>query len=172
MTISIRLAVPADVPALAALGRAAFVAAFGHLYTAENLARFLDEAHGENHVARQVADPAMACLVAEADGGLAGFCKVGFRSSFAEHARGRQPMELKQLYTDPARIGQGIGAALMGRALDMLTDAGADEIQLSVWSENHGAQRFYARYGFEKVAEIDFWVGDHRDDEFLYARLI
>ena len=27
--------------------------------------------------------------------------------------------------------------------------------------------RFYARYGFEKIADIDFCVGSHRDDEFL-----
>jgi ribosomal protein S18 acetylase RimI-like enzyme len=45
---------------------------------------------------------------------------------------------------------------------------GADALQLSVFSENFGAQRFYQRYGFEHVADIDFWVGNHRDDEVLY----
>jgi ribosomal protein S18 acetylase RimI-like enzyme len=45
---------------------------------------------------------------------------------------------------------------------------GCDAIQLSVWSGNDGAQRFYERYGFRKIADIDFWVGRHRDDEFLY----
>ncbi len=48
-------------------------------------------------------------------------------------------------------------------------DHGADEIQLSVWSENYGGHRFYARYGFEKIADIDFWVTNHRDEEFLFA---
>ena len=45
---------------------------------------------------------------------------------------------------------------------------GADAMQLNVFSENFGAQRFYARYGFAKIADISFWVGNHRDDEFLY----
>ena len=45
---------------------------------------------------------------------------------------------------------------------------GADAVQLSVFSENFGAQRFYHRYGFTHVADIDFWVGNHRDHEFLY----
>ena len=49
---------------------------------------------------------------------------------------------------------------------------GADEMQLSVWSGNHGAQRFYARYGFEKVADVHFWVGAHRDDEFLLSLML
>ena len=53
-------------------------------------------------------------------------------------------------------------------ALDEARAWGADAIQLSVYSENHGAQKFYRRYGFDKVADIDFWVGNHRDDEFLF----
>ena len=47
---------------------------------------------------------------------------------------------------------------------------GADEVQLTVYSENPEAQRFYQRYGFAKIADIEFWVGNHCDPEFLYAR--
>ena len=36
--------------------------------------------------------------------------------------------------------------------------------------ENFGGQRFYQRYGFSKIADIGFWVGDQRDDEFLYEK--
>jgi len=39
-----------------------------------------------------------------------------------------------------------------------------------VWSENFGAQRFYARYGFAKAGEYDFIVGRQRDHEFIYRR--
>ena len=57
----------------------------------------------------------------------------------------------------------------------VLADArteGADEIQLSVFSGNTDAQRFYHRYGFAKVADIHFMVGEQRDEEFLFARMI
>jgi diamine N-acetyltransferase len=37
-----------------------------------------------------------------------------------------------------------------------------------VFSENYGAQRFYTRYGFGKIADITFEVGQHIDHEFLY----
>ena len=47
---------------------------------------------------------------------------------------------------------------------------GHDAIQLSVWSENFGGQRFYQRYGFAKIADIDFLVGEQVDDEFLYEK--
>jgi len=39
-----------------------------------------------------------------------------------------------------------------------------------VWSENFGAQRFYARYGFEKVGTYEFPVGQTRDLEFILRR--
>lgn len=88
------------------------------------------------------------------------------------HARGSNAIELKQLYTDPARTGGGIGASLMDWALGEARAFRADEVQLSVWSENHGAQRFYARYGFTKIADIEFWVGDQCDAEFLFALML
>jgi ribosomal protein S18 acetylase RimI-like enzyme len=64
--------------------------------------------------------------------------------------------------------GRGLGAALLEWAIAEGRDQGADAVQLSVFSENFGAQRFYRRYGFEHVADIDFWVGNQRDHEFLY----
>ena len=48
---------------------------------------------------------------------------------------------------------------------------GPRTLWLSVWSENFGAQRFYARYGFEFMAEYEFIVGQQRDREFMYRRV-
>jgi ribosomal protein S18 acetylase RimI-like enzyme len=42
-------------------------------------------------------------------------------------------------------------------------------LQLSVYADNPEAQRFYARYGLNKVADITFRVGDHIDPEFMMA---
>jgi RimJ/RimL family protein N-acetyltransferase len=39
-----------------------------------------------------------------------------------------------------------------------------------VWSENFGAQRLYARYGFTRVGDYFFPVGEHRDHEFILRR--
>ena len=164
----LRPALPEDAPALAALGRGSFVAAFGHLYRAEDLQAFLADGYDEQAVAGEIADPAFRHRLAiGADRALAGFCKLKVPSPYAEHSDAVRPVALQQLYTDPARTGQGIGAALMDWALAEARALQADAVQLSVWSENVAAQRFYARYGFAKIADIDFFVGNHRDDEFL-----
>jgi ribosomal protein S18 acetylase RimI-like enzyme len=75
---------------------------------------------------------------------------------------------LSQLYCAAEATGHGLGAALMDWAIGEARAWDADALQLSVFSENFGAQRFYQRRGFRHVADIDFWVGNHRDDEFLY----
>lgn len=170
--VKLRPACSDDIPALAALGRDSFVAKFGHMYRPEDLAAFLAETHSESAVAAELADPRRKYRLAEVDGALAGYCKLAIPSTLAEHSDARRPIEIKQLYTDPALTGWGLGGALMEWALDEARGWGADAIQLSVWSGNAGAQRFYARYGFAKVADIDFMVGQQRDEEFLFeARL-
>lgn len=157
-----------DVPALAALGRDSFVAKFGHMYKPEALATFLEQVYSEPEVAKEVAGEDCIHQLAFDDAGqLLGFCKMRYPSWYAEHSDAANPIALGQLYTDPAMTGRGLGAVLMDWALEEAKARGHDAIQLSVYSENDGAQRFYARYGFVKIADIDFWVGDHRDDEFL-----
>ncbi|KQM22051.1 GNAT family N-acetyltransferase [Novosphingobium sp. Leaf2] len=165
----LRPAVPADAAALARLGADSFVAKFGHLYTPENLAGFLASTHGEHKIAREIADPAMRVMLAQGGKGLLGFCKLVMACGWPEHARGNTVIELKQLYAAPSAIGQGIGTRLMDWALAEAARFGADEMQLSVYSDNPGAQKFYARYGFEKIADIHFIVGSQRDEEFLFA---
>lgn len=170
--MNLRPATPADAAALSRLGTDSFVAKFGHLYTAEDLANFLAGSHSEGKVAKEIAEPTMRVMLAEDDGQLLGYCKLVMVCGWPEHARGQRAIELKQLYTAPEATGQGIGAALMDWALGEAVTFGADEIQLSVYSDNPGAQKFYARYGFEKVADIHFMVGEQRDEEFLFAKVL
>ena len=170
--MNLRLAAAADAAALADLGARSFVAKFGYMYTPEDLADFLADSHSEAKAAKEIADPSMRVFLAEEKGRLLGFCKLVLACGWPDHARGQSVIELKQLYTDPQTTGRGIGTALMDRALEIAREQAADEVQLSVWSGNEGAQRFYARYGFAKVADIYFMVGEQRDDEFLYARMM
>ncbi|MBY8336454.1 GNAT family N-acetyltransferase [Alteriqipengyuania sp. NZ-12B] len=164
----LRPATPEDAPALATLGRESFCAAFEHLYRPEDLAAFLEDAYAENAVAAEIADDWHIHRLADDGERLLGYVKLRTPSGYAGYSDAANPIALGQLYTQPDCTGQGIGAALMDWAMAEARERGHDAVQLSVWSENFGAQRFYQRYGFAKIADIDFWVGNHRDDEFLY----
>ena len=168
----LRPANSADIPALSRLGIDSFVAKFGQFYRSEDLAAFLEAALSPDAITSELANPERLYCLAEAQGQLAGYCKLGLVCGFPEHARGKRAIELKQLYTDPTLTGQGIGTALMDWALAEAAARGADEMQMSVWSGNDGAQRFYARYGFAKIADVHFQVGAQTDDEFLLSRLL
>lgn len=164
----LRPAMPEDASALATLGRESFCAAFEHLYRSEDLAAFLEQAYAQNAVAAEIADDVHIHRLADDGERLLGYVKLRAPSGYAGYSDAANPIALGQLYTQPDCTGQGIGAALMDWAMAEARERGHDAVQLSVWSENFGAQRFYQRYGFAKIADIDFWVGNHRDDEFLY----
>jgi ribosomal protein S18 acetylase RimI-like enzyme len=172
--MELRPATTDDVATLVAFSRQSFVDAFGHLYQPADLAAFLDEWRSPARILAAVTHADAGVTLAEDNDALLGYCTVFHGKGFAERPAPapQRPALLSQLYCAREATGRGVGAALMEHALRAAQARGCDAIQLSVWSENFGAQRFYERYGFAKIADIDFWVGSHRDDEFLYERAL
>lgn len=168
--ITLRPATPDDATLLAPFARDAFEAAFAHLYKPEDLAAFNAAERSEEKYAHALADPATRVQLAFVDGELAAYCLVIVGKGFAERPEPQpgKPLYFSQLYCAGDKVGLGLGATLMDWALGVARTEGCDAVQLSVWSENFGAQRFYQRHGFAKVADIEFWVGDQCDAEFLY----
>ena len=62
--------------------------------------------------------------------------------------------EIRELYVDHFFQGQGVGAALIGFAIEQ---HGAR--QLWALEKNTGALRFYARHGFAPTGEMEFEEG-------------
>jgi len=168
--MQIRRAVPADAAALAALGARTFVEAFGHLYSPADLQAFLDESHAQERYDALLANPDYALWLALDEHGTAfGYALAG--PSGLPHPDVKPgDGELKRLYLRADSQGGGTGTALFEQALAWLERDGPRTIWISVWSENYGAQRFYARYGFEKAGEYEFIVGQQRDHEFIFRR--
>jgi GNAT superfamily N-acetyltransferase len=160
MTVTCRDAVPQDAEALAALGRATFVETFGHLYTPDNLAAFL-ESHSRGRWRAELSDSAFAVRLAEEDGRAAAYAKLAPPSLPFE--TDRRAIELRQFYVLGPWQGRGISTELMAWAMAEARRRGAEELYLSVFVDNHRARRFYARYGFEQVGTYDFMVGTHAD---------
>lgn len=159
-----------EAAALSFLGRNSFVETFGHLYRPEDLESFVSNAYAVEVISRQVSSPRFLFRVAEEDGQMVGYCKLGLDVSLDYDPGDRKVVELRQLYLMATHQGAGIAQKLMDWAIAVSEACNADEMLLSVWAENARAQRFYHRYGFEWIADTYFMVGAHRDDEFLYLR--
>jgi ribosomal protein S18 acetylase RimI-like enzyme len=165
--ITVRPATPHDAAATAALSRRVFtdtfVDEFKIAYDPMELLAFLDKSHGEASILAKIADPAAEVWLAEANGELVGYASAGPMSLPHPNAKPGD-RELYRLYVSAAFHGVGVAAALM--------EAIIDGVQwLGVWSENFRAQRFYARYGFEKAGEYDYPVGRTIDREFILRRV-
>lgn len=171
MTITYRTPTAGDLDALCELGRVTFMETFGHLYSKADSDDFLVKVFGPTGMPVEFADPAYAFRVADDDGQLVAYCKVG-PSYLPAPDDGRSKCELRQLYIREGWKGAGIGAVLMDWALEWAMASGCQDMYLSVFSENIRAQRLYHRYGFEKVGEFDFMVGQQADHEFLYRKML
>lgn len=165
----IRRASPCDAEALAAIGAATFVETFGHLYPAEDLQAFLAEAYGLERTRAELDDPEKAAWLVEAGGEVVGYAQAGpcgLPHPEVTPASG----ELKRIYFLKSWQGAGLGARLFAEVIQWLQRNGPRDVWIGVWSENHGAQRFYLRHGFEKVGEYGFPVGRTVDHEFILRR--
>ncbi|MFM2409191.1 MAG: hypothetical protein RL481_19 [Pseudomonadota bacterium] len=170
MTVSYRAPRADEAEALGALGLGTFVETFGHLYSPENLALFEEQSYAPEVIAAEMANPNRRYLVAEEAGRLIGYCKVGFEQTLDYDAGDRKIAELKQIYIYASHQGSGVAQVLTDWAVEQAIAAGADGLLLSVYHDNPRGQRFYAKNGFEHVADTFFMVGNHRDDEYLYLK--
>ena len=111
-------------------------------------------------------------MIAQADGKMVGLCKIGYGVTLDYDPGTRRVVELKQLYVYNVAHGTGVGQALMDWAIEQAVSDKADEMLLSVYSDNPRAQRFYTRNGFAKYADTFFMVGNQRDLEFLFLKIM
>jgi len=168
--ISVRRATGADAERLARLGAETFTETFGHLYPPSDLAIFLSDHHTPEEYGAWIADPAFAVWIAEQDGRAVGYAVAG--SCHLPHPEVTPDCgELRRLYVRKETQGSGLGGRLLAQALNWLEQPGR-RLWLGVWSENHGAQRLYARHGFSEVGEYGFMVGRTRDRDLVFARPI
>ena len=137
----IRRAGSVDAAALAAIGAKTFSDTFGHLYPPGDLRAFLAEAYGLERTHYDLADPAKASWVVEAEGRTVGYALAG--PCTLPHAEVTARCgELKRIYLLTAWQGGGLGARLFAETMAWLQSGRTTrEIWIGVWSENHGAQR-------------------------------
>jgi ribosomal protein S18 acetylase RimI-like enzyme len=154
-----------DAKALADFCARTFAATFAHLYPPEDLSAYLQAKYGEAVQRNEIADPGLRYRLALEADAIAGYCMMGRVDMDVEAA---DALELHRLYVDEPFKGAGVADVLMEDCLSWARKQGARALYLSVWEENHRAQAFYKRYGFEHVGEHKFMVGQTADRDFIW----
>jgi ribosomal protein S18 acetylase RimI-like enzyme len=162
-----RDATAADLPAIDRVFRQTFCDTFAHLYRPQDLAAFLAKFTPESW-AEEFNDSRYRFRIAEIDGALVGYLKLGPSSLPIETAA--HALELRQLYILKQYHGVGIAHALTDWVIEQARQLGAEELYLTVYTDNHRAKRFYHRYGFDAVGRYDFMVGEHADEDIIMRK--
>ncbi len=142
MAITIRLAVPSDVPQILAFIRALAAYEREPDAVAATEADLLRDGFGPN--------PFYFCLIAESDGTPAGFAFYFFNYSTW---LGRPGLYLEDIFVMPEFRGQGIGKALLQQVAAIAVEKGCLRLQWEVLDWNTPAIEFYRAMGAEFLDE-------------------
>ncbi|RPD87873.1 GNAT family N-acetyltransferase [Luteimonas sp. 100069] len=165
----LRRATVDDAATLSALAARTFTETFGHLYPPEDLAAFLADAYAVEKQRTILAHPDYAVWLREHAGEAVGHAAAG-PCGLPHPQVAPGDGEIKRLYLLRGHQGGGTGTQMMEAIMAWLLRDGPRTLWVGAWSENLGAQRFYARHGFEKVGEYIFLVGSIQDLEFILRR--
>jgi len=62
---------------------------------------------------------------------------------------------LHRMITDPTSAGAGLGAVMLGHAVDLARQAGRPWLRLDAWTTNAALHRYYKAQGFRHVRNAD-----------------
>jgi GNAT superfamily N-acetyltransferase len=142
----IRTASPSDMPALVNL--------VGQYWSFEGIAGF--DARRIECLLRAAlfANGRAQCWLAEQAGEVGGYLLAVLVFSL-EH--GGMMAEIDEFFVAPAFRQQGVGAALLQEAENVLRESGVGRLQLQLGSANARARDFYAARGYGRRAGFELW---------------
>jgi diamine N-acetyltransferase len=169
LEVSIRRATTADAEVLAELSATTFHQAFDGSSKQENVDDYAQTAFNATQLALELQDPSVTFCFAELNQQVVGYSKL-IQGEVPECVSDARAIELSRLYVREEFIANKIGAALMQNALDEARAKGYQTIFLGVWEHNTRAQAFYHKWGFKRVGEHIFQMGDDPQTDWWMER--
>jgi GNAT superfamily N-acetyltransferase len=176
MGFEIRAASLEDACSLSRFAAEVFRETFAEQNEPGDLEAYLADSFTAERQAQEITDPHGVVLLAEIAEDSAAPDLVGYAHLVPGAAppavTGPAPFELRRLYVAPRWHGRGVARALMDAAIRAARDRGARTLWLGVWERNPRAINFYLKYGFRRVGEQTFVLGDdHQTDWVLTLSL-
>ncbi len=169
--MNIRKATKKDNILLANLGARTFADSFAADNTPEDMAAYLAGSFSPEKLTAELNDRGSVFLIAEVDNEPVGYTRLR-QDPPPDCIKGVHPIEIVRLYSVKEWIGRGVGAALMQACLNEALHEGHDVIWLDVWEKNPRAITFYQKWGFVKVGEQGFQLGNDLQNDWLMARTV
>lgn len=159
MNLSIRKADISDLKIICALGITTFYEAYFAQDDSDDLANYILKSFSIEQINSELTDENSTFFIADADAGAVGYAKLR-ENSPAECLKGENTVEIQRIYILEKMKGKSVGDALMQKCFDEARRKNYESVWLGVWEQNLAAQKFYRKYGFEKVGELQFPYGE------------
>lgn len=167
----VRLAGPEDASAVAGFAERSFRETFGPDNRPEDMDAYCAATYAIERQREELAAPDRVTLLAEIDGGLAGYAQLRDGPAPA-CVTGPGPIEILRFYVDSRWHGQGVARALMAETLARARAVGRRTIYLAVWERNARAIAFYRKAGFETVGAQPFQLGKDLQTDKIMERAL
>ena len=172
MAFRLRRAEAADAEALSLVAGATFLETYADILKREDMLAHIAGKSSPERFSSFMADPRTIVTLAEAPAGRAPLGYTIMADPDLPVELQADDIELLRIYTLAPRLGSGLGAALLERAI---TDARADgrkRMLLGTHPDNVRARRFYEKHGFTVIGRRTFRVGEAEFDDPVYARAL
>lgn len=169
MKIHIHQATVDDAHLLTEMGARMFAESFGAFNRPEDMQVYLEKSFNQAAIRAALLSDRVIYLLVTLSKQVIGYAKVSQNTSPIP-IQGNNPIELDRIYIDLAFSRRGYGSQLLAACVDAARQMGGDMLWLGVWERNEQAIRFYKRWGFEIVGEMEFVLGADIQNDFVMAK--
>ena len=164
MSLTFRTATPTDIPLIRELAGRIWRTCYPGMITPDQIEYMLGWMYSEEMIASELSRGVL-WEVALLDDAPGGYLALTFHGTSAA--------ELNKLYLLPDLHGQGLGQAMIARAVMHVAARGGAELRLRVNKGNARALRSYARAGFQIVESLTAEIGGgFVMDDFILSRAV
>ena len=154
------------IAALQQIGRQTFSETFAESNSAENIAKYIEEAYSYEKLSAELNNPNSFFYFAMLDEKVIGYLKINMGGSQTE-LKDNDAFEIERIYVLKDFHGKKVGQLLFDKAIAIAKAQQVAYVWLGVWEENKRAIEFYSKNGFIKFDQHIFVLGDEAQTDIM-----
>ena len=148
------------------IGRQTFSETFAESNSAENIAKYLEEAYSHEKLSAELNDQNSLFYFAMMDHNVIGYLKLNKGGSQTE-VKDNDALEIERIYVLKEFHGKKVGQLLFDKAITIAKEQHVAYVWLGVWEENKRAIQFYTKNGFVEFDQHVFVLGDEAQTDIM-----
>ncbi len=154
------------IAALQQIGRQTFSETFAESNSAENIAKYIEEAYSYKKLSAELNNPNSFFYFAMLDEKVIGYLKINMGGSQTE-LKDNDTLEIERIYVLKSFQGKKVGQLLFDKAIEIAKEQQVAYVWLGVWEENKRALQFYTKNGFVEFDQHVFVLGDEAQTDIM-----